>query len=447
MIKQKDIVIKTSDSTLTYAEMGDIVCNSASAIQITLSSPNSGLWYRISNVGIGVVTVYYGSALTTLEQTEQCLCLANAISAWFFSKGSGVTTKAELEQILTGEITTHTHPTPEVVVPQATEITLGGIKASPKTSNETQEVKIDSATGKLYSTPPTSATNGLPAGGTAGQIPIKNSADDYDYSWRNPTVISGTTAQRIIATKTDEYTKLLLHLDNDFIDSCGKAVTKNGNVAISTLQKKFGNGSALFGGTTSDYLSIPYSSDWDMGSGNFTVECWFYHTTAFATNETLIAYRSSGGVYGSFTLGIKSGKPALSCSTGSGFQVDITSSVASNLNTWNHVAAVRIGNVFTIYLNGNAVATTTQAITLATLGIALQIGRIGTSEQFTGGYIDEIRISKGIARWTANFTPSESQYFWESVGLKAGLQYFDTTLNKPIWSNGIVWLDATGATV
>ena len=71
--------------------MGDIVCNSTAAITITLPAPNLGLWYRISNVGAGIVTVYYGSALTTLKQTEQCLCLPNTTSNWFFSKGGSET--------------------------------------------------------------------------------------------------------------------------------------------------------------------------------------------------------------------------------------------------------------------------------------------------------------------------------------------------------------------
>lgn len=186
MIKQRHIVIKSSSITLTYAEMGDVVCNSSNSIIITLPSPNAGLWYRISNAGSGVVVVYYNSTLTTLKQTEQCLCLANANSSWFFSKGGGTVNKEEIENVLTGEITSHSHPVDAYELPQATANDLGGIKASPKTSGETQEVKIDTATGKLYSTPPASATNGLPAGGTAGQILSKIDGTDYNAQWVVP---------------------------------------------------------------------------------------------------------------------------------------------------------------------------------------------------------------------------------------------------------------------
>ena len=137
MIKQKSVTIKTINATLTYSEIGDIVCNSATDITITLPIPNSGLWHRISNVGAGIVTVYYGSALATLKQTDQCLCLANASTGWFFSKGGGAMTKAEIENVLTGELSSHSHAV-------------------------------------VYE---------LPTGGTLGQVLAKNSSTDRDIGW------------------------------------------------------------------------------------------------------------------------------------------------------------------------------------------------------------------------------------------------------------------------
>lgn len=89
MIKQKPVVVKTIGAGLTYSEMGEIVCNSATPITIILPPPNAGLWYRISNMGMGIVTIYYLANLTTLQRTEQCLCLANSTTDWFFSKGGG----------------------------------------------------------------------------------------------------------------------------------------------------------------------------------------------------------------------------------------------------------------------------------------------------------------------------------------------------------------------
>ena len=68
-------------------------------------------------------------------------------------------------------------------LPQATGSTLGGIIAAEKTSGETQEVKIDPATGKLYSTPPGAAANGVAAGGTTGQVYAKIDGTDYNAQW------------------------------------------------------------------------------------------------------------------------------------------------------------------------------------------------------------------------------------------------------------------------
>jgi len=101
MIKQTKVTIKTTSAILTYSEMGDIVCNSIADVTITLPAPNVGLWYRISNVGTGIVTIYYLASLTTIQQTEQCLCLANATSNWFFSKGGvGVPIGGTVGQVL-----------------------------------------------------------------------------------------------------------------------------------------------------------------------------------------------------------------------------------------------------------------------------------------------------------------------------------------------------------
>lgn len=230
MIKQRPITTKTASASLTVSEMGDIVVDSSSATTVTLPAPSPGLWYRFSNANSGLVTISYNSStITTLKQAEQCLCLSNGTSGWFFSKGGGAMTKAEIEDVLTGIISTHKHilsgsaaptnstaagfvgqfyletTTPTLyqctaisgstytwtqigggsgsyTLPQATESALGGIKASAKTT-ETNEVKIDASTGKLYAQAPDEATNGLPAGGNAGQFPYKKSATDYDMGW------------------------------------------------------------------------------------------------------------------------------------------------------------------------------------------------------------------------------------------------------------------------
>jgi len=114
MIRQKPITLKEADATLTYTEMGDVVVNSATAVTITLPTPALGLWYRVSSVGAGLVTIEDGSEveITTLKQTEQAMVWAASTSAWWMSKGAGAMTKAEIEAVLVGVISSHSHAEP-----------------------------------------------------------------------------------------------------------------------------------------------------------------------------------------------------------------------------------------------------------------------------------------------------------------------------------------------
>lgn len=95
-------------------------------------------------------------------------------------------------------------------LPQATDSTLGGIKAAAKTT-ETQAVAIDSATGILYVPATGAAANGLPASGTEDQILAKNSATDYDAKWvdapaaANGVAAGGTTGQVYIKKSATDY--------------------------------------------------------------------------------------------------------------------------------------------------------------------------------------------------------------------------------------------------
>lgn len=176
MIKQKAIVIKTDSATLTIAEMGDIVGNKATDLTLTLPAPVAGLWYRISNVGAGVLTVYYGSALTTLKQTEQCLCLANATSAWFFSKGGGAMTKADIEEVFTGVIETHSHPQPDMGFDELSDVPA-------YTGNAGKMPKINLTEDGIEFVDAGVAENGIPSGGTTNQLFAKNSDADFDGKW------------------------------------------------------------------------------------------------------------------------------------------------------------------------------------------------------------------------------------------------------------------------
>jgi hypothetical protein len=212
----------------------------------------------------------------------------------------------------------------------------------------------------------------------------------------------------------DSYTKLCLHGDGSdgsqvFVDEMGNTVTANGDVENSTDQAKFGSGSIHFDGT-GDYLAVANSSDWDFGSGDFTIDWWEYRerttlSVSFARSATLDQC--------GFMIGYDSNLVFMSSDNANWDIANGSQTLGTpSLNTWVHYAVVRNGNNFYTFKNGVVQSTWTSALALASTTDDLSIGAfdIDGSARLQQGYMDEIRISKGIARWTSDFTPPTSAY-------------------------------------
>lgn len=222
---------------------------------------------------------------------------------------------------------------------------------------------------------------------------------------------------------TDEYTKLLLHCDGTngsttFTDETGKTVSANGNAQISTAQSEFGGASAKFDGS-GDYLSLESNADFSPGTGAFTVDFWIYlnSRTTFGTPFDMRVADSND--VNSFAVGISwantTGRPYM---YGAGqSNVYFAESVLS-LNTWYHMAFVGNGGGdgsrnIKAYVNGTLGGTLTGNYNLNKS--TLKIGsNFNGSSGYINGYIDEFRFSKGIQRWTSNFTPPTSAYVWSA---------------------------------
>jgi hypothetical protein len=219
--------------------------------------------------------------------------------------------------------------------------------------------------------------------------------------------------------RVDQYTKLLLHCNGAdaatvFFDEALHTVTQNGGAQIDTAESKYGGASGLFDGT-GDYLSLANSADWDFGTGNWTIDFWVRRNGAAAFRGILGTVSAEGPV-GGYVIGMSNdttGKLALTSTASGVWGTDLTTSSAPANLTWTHVAFVRNGNTLTVYLNG--VSNGTKDVTgysYDTKGSGLVIGRLytGTDNFYWNGHIDELRISKGIARWTAAFTPYIREY-------------------------------------
>lgn len=198
---------------------------------------------------------------------------------------------------------------------------------------------------------------------------------------------------------------LLLHFDSSFSDSSGAnvAVTATGNASISTAQKKFGAGSAYFDGDA-DYLVIAADSVSQLGAGDFTVEFWCYPITL--NTYTVLT--------GNFTV-INNGQWQLLMNGSGGLSLFVAGfasfSVPLATGSWQHVALVRKQGDMTLYLNGVSGGTEANATDLNSAA-DLWIGRAPENEvtRWFNGYIDEYRITKGVARYSSNFTPPSAAF-------------------------------------
>jgi YD repeat-containing protein len=212
----------------------------------------------------------------------------------------------------------------------------------------------------------------------------------------------------------DYYTKLMLHMDGadgsaTFVDSSSssKSVVAYGNGQVSTAQSKFGGASGFFDGN-GDYLVVPDSDDWYLGTADFTIDLWvrFASLPASGDLQMICTQYADSSNYWDLYLHNNSGT----------LQWRLNSAVAnaSTLSTgvWYHVAVVRTGSTYRFFQDGVLIGTSTTSQTFGDYAGSLYIGKFGTysSPYYFSGNIDELRISKGYARWTSNFTPPAGQY-------------------------------------
>jgi hypothetical protein len=187
--------------------------------------------------------------------------------------------------------------------------------------------------------------------------------------------------------------------DNAMMNDLGTV----GNAQISTSVKKYGTGSLAFDGS-GDWLIMPYGPTQNFGTGNFTIEGWFY------LNSLAASYYVPAGTWGSGTsdewlIQIQNdGSIRFLTTSGSTFY-----SASITTSTWYHIAVVRNGTTVTIYVNGTSVGSYTCSNSLGSVSKTLYIGSQAGSWDWNG-YIDDFRITNGYARYTANFTPPTSAF-------------------------------------
>lgn len=215
------------------------------------------------------------------------------------------------------------------------------------------------------------------------------------------------------AAAFDSFTVLLAHFDGadasaSFIDSSAapKTLTGAGNAQIDTAQSVYGGASLLLDGT-GDSVSMGGSADFAFGSGDFTIDFRFRPSSVTGT-RIFFDFRPTGtqGFYPT----IYTDGTTLYFFTNSGNRITGASVLA--VNTWYHVAVARSGTNTKMFLNGTQEGSTYVDSNTYLNGASRPIVGVSGTDGLTGwaGHVDEMRVSKGIARWTANFTPPTSPY-------------------------------------
>jgi hypothetical protein len=217
----------------------------------------------------------------------------------------------------------------------------------------------------------------------------------------------------------DSYTKLLMHFDgingsSQFVDSCGNQVSTIGGAQISTSQYKFGGSSGYL--NSSSYLSIKDSQNLDISTGNFTIDYWIYPTSN-SYGCIMQTYLDQDGSKRAPIFGYMDNGRMLLFLTSNGLNWDIADGVSMGSvenNMWIHYAVARNGNNFYTFKNGILQSAFINSSALSHNTGDMIVGKYLNypcrSYDYFYGYIDELRISKGIARWTSNFTPPSSPY-------------------------------------
>jgi hypothetical protein len=199
-----------------------------------------------------------------------------------------------------------------------------------------------------------------------------------------------------------------------FYDSSsnGRTVTNNvgsSSVTVSTANVRYGSGSITTG---TGYLTMTPTSTTTIGlSNNFTIEFWFLPNgvqgswVGFCGNYMDAGYGSRS----SWAIGYDGNGTGISCScafgTSAGSYVGTSTATVTN-NVWHHLAFVRSGSVFTMYIDGISISSFTDSRAIYDGGSNLEIGSYIQGGYRFNGWMDDFRITKGVARYTAAFNTS-----------------------------------------
>jgi hypothetical protein len=251
----------------------------------------------------------------------------------------------------------------------------------------------------------------------ASALTPATSPTNYDFFWLiNPSTGVAWTPDDF---NLDPFTKLLLHFegatgDKPSKDDTGQTVNWVGNAQVSTVQKKFGNGSLLLDGSGA-YIHVPDSDAWYFGLQDFTIDLWVRFNAIVASNP-LVSQQTNND--NEFRLTASTTSLGFTVYSGASLIINVSGAWSPVINTWYHVALVRSGSSWYLFVNGSVINSPyTNTNAMPDFSGSLIVGLSDGGAYYSNAYFDEIRVSKGIARWTAGFSQPTTPY---PYGVKIG---------------------------
>lgn len=230
-----------------------------------------------------------------------------------------------------------------------------------------------------------------------------------------PSVPAEPAAPTPTPPQPDSTTALLLHMNgvpgsSNFVDAKGNGITALGGAAISASYPVLGNGAASFNGASQ---ALAFSNQvFNFGAQDYTVEAWVRPSGGGL--QTVLANSWGWQLYwGNASLSLYVSASATGPAYYSGMPLN---SAAGSVpaGAWSHIAVVRSGSVLSLYTNGQLAKSIAFTGAQVAPVFPASVGTIYTSDAATSyyfaGQIDEVRVTKGLARYTSNFTPAVQEF-------------------------------------
>ena len=229
----------------------------------------------------------------------------------------------------------------------------------------------------------------------------------YKAAFTPPTLPMTADSDAVLFTCTNK---------NDIWDAArGQLVVKTNQATASNTQRKFTTSSSMYFDGTTDHVHV----DWDetnnlVNTTPFTIEGWFYFNVVNTDQHFIQAYENGSGYDGfALALGANSNPGTTLCFWDGAAWRTFKSDMA--INTWYHIAVVNdatASNNTKIYVDGtqSGSAFTVSSQVSRSNTVPISVGCYYNSTQAMNGYAQDVRITKGLARYTSNFTPPTSEF-------------------------------------